>query len=71
MALFKRADTDENGILNEEEFRQLIGVMNFLPNEVNADTLLRDIDPYSNKKITLSDCISLLSSVRSLLNIEN
>jgi len=71
LALFKRVDTDGNGILNEEEFKQLISVMNFCSEELTVDMLLRSVDPYNNKKITFSDCISLLSSVYLLPNIEN
>ena len=67
MELFKELDRDTNGVLNEEEFRQLLACMNILVEE-DIEKLLQIIDPYNNKKMTFSECIVLLSSVFFSLN---
>ena len=49
--LFKQADQDNDGVINEEEFRQLMVSMNVVvQNDENEDvnTLLRVIDPHNN-----------------------
>ena len=61
--LFRKYDTDLDGILNENEF---IGLINDIPYcKNNADEyifkFLSIIDPFNNKKITFSECISLFS----------
>ncbi len=56
--LFKSLDTDSNGILNEEEFRELLRRVNNLTTSMPDDsedlsehieTLLNRIDPHNNK----------------------
>ena len=37
--------------------------MKISTSEEDIDKLLEIIDPYNNKKVTFSDCLSLLSSV--------
>ena len=61
--LFRKYDTDLDGILNENEF---IGLINDIPYcKNNADEyvfkFLSIIDPFNNKKITFSECVSLFS----------
>ena len=61
--LFRKFDTDLDGILTENEF---IGLINEIPCcKNNADEyifkFLSIIDPFNNKKITFSECISLFS----------
>ena len=61
--LFRKYDTDLDGILNENEF---IGLINDIPYcKNNPDEyifkFLSIIDPFNNKKITFSECISLFS----------
>ena len=63
VALFRKYDTDLDGILNENEF---IGLLNDIPCcKNNADDyafkFLSIIDPFNNKKITFSECVSLFS----------
>lgn len=69
--MFKRADQDRDGILNEDEFRNLMTNIGFSlePGSGSPDfevtrveKFLQDIDPYSNQKITFSECVQLLSS---------
>ena len=61
--LFRRHDSDLDGILNENEFADLIRDIPFCKN--NEDEyifkFLSIIDPFNNKKITFSECVSILS----------
>ena len=61
--LFRTFDNDSDGILNEEEFINLIKSINFLQNNVDdyIFKFLSIIDPFNNKKITFSECVSLFS----------
>ena len=63
MTLFRKYDNDLDGILTETEF---IGLLNDIPCcKNNADEyafkFLSIIDPFNNKKITFSECVSLFS----------
>ena len=67
--VYKRVDADRDGILNEEEFRNLMTNLGFNQESPSSDfsiqrieKFLHDIDPYSNQKITFSECVQLLSS---------
>ena len=61
--LFRKHDTDLDGILNENEFANLIRDIPYCKN--NEDEyifkFLSIIDPFNNKKITFSECVSILS----------
>lgn len=63
---FKTVDRDQNGIVDEEEFRQLIRIID-PRNEMGMkiDELLDLLDPFSNDIITFSSIVTLLSSVGS------
>lgn len=61
--MFKKIDTDTNGILNEDEFKQLLISMKVVSTEEEIDKLLQIVDPFNNQRITFSECLSLLSSV--------
>lgn len=55
--LFKQVDVDSDGIITEEQFRQLIACMNvFHPDsfEREVNRLLKIIDPHNNKTMTYS-----------------
>ena len=68
--LFKRVDGDRDGILDENQFRNLMLSIGFTGDatssadfqEARIEKFLNDIDPYSNQKITFSECVQLLSS---------
>ena len=74
--MFKRADQDKDGVINEVQFRDLMFSLGFNidPSELESsqqnsdfsvlriERFLQIIDPYSNQKITFSDCVHLLSS---------
>lgn len=62
--LFRKIDKDKNGILNEEEFSELVRSFKVY-NEEEVDSIifkfLSILDPYDNQKITFSECVSLFS----------
>ena len=65
--IFKKCDADNNGILNEDEFVKLLSNIGIYQEiEENALRLLTVIDPYNNKQITFSECVSLFSMVRNI-----
>lgn len=69
---FKQSDADRDGVLNESQFRQLMYNVGFNDEQANSfssdfapkriERFLQIIDPYSNQKITFSECVHLLSS---------
>lgn len=63
---FKQVDSDQNGIVDESEFRRLIKIIDS-QNEmgIKIDVLLDILDPFSNDIITFSSIVTLLSSVDS------
>ena len=62
--LFKNVDKDNNGIINEEEFVNLLYNMNIFGEQlkIRIVELLTQIDPYNNKQITFSECVNLFSN---------
>ena len=63
--LFKSVDKDNNGIINEEEFVNLLYNMNIFGEQLKRKIveLLTQIDPYNNKQITFSECVNLFGSI--------
>ena len=61
--LFRKYDTDLDGILNENEFVGLIKDIPCCKNKADEYIFkfLSIIDPFNNKKITFSECVSLFS----------
>lgn len=62
--IFRQVDKDSNGIINEEEFVNLINLMNICPKSLlseNVDRLLNTVDPFNNKQITYSECVNLFA----------
>lgn len=61
--LFRKFDVDSDGILNESEFVSLIKNIPYCQNNIDEYTFkfLSIIDPFNNKKITFSECVSLFS----------
>ncbi len=55
-------DTDRNGIINEDEFRDLLSQMRVLHKDEDLIVLLQIVDPYNNQKMTYSEIVHLLSS---------
>ena len=64
VAIYKKVDVDRDGILDENEFRNLMFAIGFNSDAPNTDfqvtrieKFLNTIDPYSNQKITFSECV--------------
>jgi len=71
VALFKKSDTDNNGMLNEQEFFELLKNLNVYDDylDENAIRLLNIVDPHNHKQIIFTECVSLFKMVSSLLFI--
>jgi hypothetical protein len=60
--LFRQVDTDQNGIINEEEARRLINLVSPGLPERSIIEKLNKLDPYNNQQATFSECVAALSS---------
>ena len=60
-SLFKRLDSDTNGILNEAEFSRLIKEIGICDSDPEISYFLQMIDPFNNNSITFSEIVQLLS----------
>ena len=62
--MFKKFDADNNGIIDEEEFINLIYNLNLFHTKVkeNVVGLLTLVDPNNNKQITFTECVTLLTN---------
>ena len=72
--LFRSIDTNRDGIINEEEFTQLVMKMKiFKEDEVETKIFefLEKFDPFDTQKFTFSDCVSFFSSELFKENDEN
>ena len=64
--LFQTIDTDRDGVLDEEQFVELIKNMNIFDDENIQriiEEFLNNIDPYQNKHIIFSDIVELFSKI--------
>jgi hypothetical protein len=62
MKLFRQFDKDKNGVINEEEFRQLIIATDPNKTDQEIQDLLNLVDPHNNQQISFSECVNFLSS---------
>ena len=63
--LFRSVDTNRDGIINEEEFSELIQKMKIFKEEEVENVIfqyLEKMDPYDHQKFTFSECINFFSS---------
>ena len=60
---FESADRDEDGYLNEKEFRELAESLEMGLSSADMERLLQLIDPYDYQKINFSQCVSLFTNV--------
>ncbi len=65
------ADQDSNGILDENEFRDLIIKMGVVNTMEDVEQLLHIIDPHNNKQMTYSEIVQLLSSQLTVIGSDN
>ena len=61
--LFRKYDTDLDGVINEDEFIGLMKEIPYFQNDIDNYIIkfLSIIDPFNNKKITFSECVSLFN----------
>jgi Ca2+-binding EF-hand superfamily protein len=59
---FKSIDNDNNGVINEVEFRELVQSMEVINDEDEVNYLLQMIDPFNNQQMTFSELVHLFSS---------
>ena len=65
LELFHSVDTNRDGIINEEEFTELIQRMKIFKEEEVENKIfqfLEKLDPFDNQKFTFSECVSFFSS---------
>ena len=60
--LFKSVDNDQDGVISEVQFKDLLRMMNILQTEEDIEQLLAQVDPFNNKKMTYSEVVLVLSS---------
>jgi len=62
--LFRRFDKDGDGVLNEEQFMEMIKAIPYCQNNIEEyiEKFLAKIDPFNHKKFTFNNCVLLFSS---------
>ena len=64
VSLFREVDIDYNGVINDEQFKELIKKCNLYPDEEsfesNYERLIETVDNYGNNIITFSDVVAIL-----------
>ena len=59
--LFKSFDNDQDGVINEIQFKDMIRMMNVVETEDEVENLLTKVDPDNNKKMNYSEVVQVLS----------
>ena len=59
--LFKSIDNDQDGVISEIQFKDMIKMMRVYETEDEIKKLLAKIDPFNNKKMTYSEVVFTLS----------
>ena len=60
--LFKSVDNDQDGVISEVQFKDLLRMMGILQSEEEIESLLAQVDPDNNQKMTYSEVVLVLSS---------
>ena len=62
--LFKKFDTDEDGILNEEQFIEMVKSIPYCLSNLDyyIEILLNKIDPFNHHRFIFSDCVNAFST---------
>lgn len=62
---FKRVDKDNNGIIDEDEFINLLCNLNIFGDQIKEKLveILTQIDPYNNKQITFSEVVNSFGQI--------
>lgn len=69
LQLFKNVDSDADGVLNEDQFMELICKMKIGLTEEQTLAFLEHLDPFNQQRITFSDIIRLLSTQKTVTDI--
>ena len=69
LQLFKNVDCDADGVLNEDQFMELICKMKIGLTEEQTLAFLEHLDPFNQQRITFSDIIRLLSTQKTVADI--
>ena len=58
--LFRKFDKDGDGVLNEEQFIEMIKAIPYCQNNIEdfIDKFLSIIDPFNHKKFTFNNCVT-------------
>lgn len=64
--LFKKIDTDKNGVVNQDELKVIVTQMKV---KANIDKILKTLDPNNMQQLTFSDCFKTLCSVFNTLTL--
>lgn len=60
--LFKSIDNDQDGVISEIQFKDMLRMMHVLETEEEIERLLNKVDPFNNKKMTYSEVVQALST---------
>ncbi|EEH11761.1 EF hand protein, putative (macronuclear) [Tetrahymena thermophila SB210] len=60
--LFRSVDKDLNGVIDEEQFKELIDKMDVKKDDTEIQRYLSILDPFNKQQITFSQCVTLFSS---------
>jgi Ca2+-binding EF-hand superfamily protein len=66
LGFYRDLDTDKDGVIDENQFRELIATMAVDMTEDDIVRMLQIVDPFNHQKITFSDCVNLFSSVGNM-----
>ena len=67
--LFQQADTDRDGVIDEPQFRSLVSFVDSSKTVREVDEMLDRVDPFSNQRITFSECVAGMA--QELLQLGN
>ena len=60
--LYKSIDNDQDGVISEIQFKDLMRLMRVLETDEEIEQLLHKTDPFNHQKMTYSDVVSVLST---------
>ena len=67
---FRLADKDNDGVLNEEQFKSLVGSLPITLTNEEVSYFLQVLDPFNTQKLTFSEIVQLFSSHKVSTNNE-
>lgn len=64
VVVFKKYDSDNDGVINEQEFFEILSFFGYYKENIELETerLLNIADPFNNQRLTFSECITLFSN---------